>query len=310
MTQSNKNQQEAQARYEYLAQQPFVSYRRRNKAVSGLFEAVAAVFHRRELLGQLVRRELVGKYKDSALGFVWSLVRPLTQLFIYYMVMGEFLGAARGIENFAIFIFAGLTLYGLFSETVVTMTTSIVANGGLIKKVFLPREIFPIAAAGASLFNFSVQLVILIIASLLVGTLVVGTNLLFALGGFAVVLIWALALGLALSAANVFMRDVQFLTDVVVMLLMWFSPIVYSWTFVQSTFDGAGLPWLTELYLANPITIGVIGFQEAFWAGPSNGTLLPDLWLRMLIASVAGLLCLWAAQRYFAKHQANFAQEL
>ncbi len=301
---------QAQARYERLSEKEFVSYRRRENAVGGFFGAVRAVFDRRELLGQLVRRELVGKYKDSTLGVAWSLARPLAQLLIYYLVIGEFLGAARGIDNFAIFIFCGLTLYGLFSETLTMMTSSIVANAGLVKKVYLPREIFPLAALGASLFNFSIQFAILLIAALILGTIAFGVNLLFAVGALLVILIWVLGLGLALAAANVFMRDIQFVVDIVTMLLMWFSPIVYSWTFVESTFSQAGIPWLTEVYLANPITVAVIGFQEAFWAIPSGGELLPYLWLRMLIVGLVGLVVLWLGQRYFAKHQANFAQEL
>lgn len=310
MTEPESAEVRAQSRFAALADQPFVSYRRRNHAVAGFFDALKAVFARRDLLNQLVRRELVGKYKDSALGLVWSLARPLTQLFIYYLVIGKFLGAARGIDNFAVFIFCGLTLYGLFSEIVMGMTSSIVANSGLIKKVYLPREIFPLSAVGAAFFNFFIQFGILIIAALVLGTIAFGVHLLYGLAAILLILIWAIAIGLPLSAANVYMRDIQFLVDIVVMLLMWFSPIVYSWTFVQATFAADGLNWITSIYLANPITIGVIGFQEAFWAGPSGGELLPYLWLRMLIAGAVGLLVLWWGQRYFAKHQANFAQEL
>lgn len=302
--------EETRARFQRLAALPFVSYRSQENALRGFFSAIQAVFARRELLGLLIRRELVGKYKDSALGLLWSLVRPLTQLFIYYLVLGQFLGAARSIDNFAVFIFAGLTIYGLFSEMLVGMTSSIVANSGLIKKVDLPREIFPIAAAGASLFNFLIQFVILLVAALVVGTLFVGWNLLFGLASFVIVVTWGLALGLILSAANVYMRDVQFLVDVIVMLLMWFSPIVYSWTFVRDTFGNAGFDWLTQVYLSNPITVAVIGFQEAFWAIPSGGEPLPGLTGRMAVSFVVGLALLWFGQRYFAKRQANFAQEL
>lgn len=304
------NSAQADARFDRLASLPFVSYRRVKGPTKGFVGAARAVFKRRELLGQLIRRELVGRYKDSALGLIWSLVRPLTQLFIYYMVMGKFLGAARGIENFAIFIFCGLTIYGLFSEMISSMTSSIVSNSGLIKKVFLPREIFPLAAVGASLFNFAIQMVVLLVAASIIRTLTFGPQLLFALGSFLLVLIWGTGLGFVLSAANVFMRDIQFLVEVVMMLLMWFSPIVYSWTFVVGAFDDMGVSWLTGVYLANPLTLAVIGFQEAFWAIPSAGAMLPHLGLRMLIAGIVGLAFLWFGQRFFAKRQADFAQEL
>lgn len=303
-------QQLAAARFERIEQLPLVSYRRRGNAISGFFSAIAAVFQEKRLLGLLVKRELVGMYKDSTLGVVWSMARPLAQLFIYYLVLGEFLGAARNINNFAVFIFTGLTIYGLFSESINSMCVSIITNAGLVKKVYLPREIFPIAALGASLFDFALQLLILTVGALVMGTIVFGINLLYGLAAFVLALTWVLGIGLFLAAANVHLRDAQFLTQVVTMLLMWFSPIVYSWTFVRDVFANAGFEWLTTIYLSNPVTIMVLGFQEAFWTPTSGAESVPFLWLRILIAFVVGLVMLWLGQRYFAKHQANFAQEM
>ncbi|WP_255371603.1 ABC transporter permease [Cellulosimicrobium sp. CUA-896] len=123
----------------------------------------------RELLDMLVRRELKARYKDSTLGFVWSLGRPLAMLLIYYVALGQFLGAARSIPQFAVFIYAGLTAWNLFSESLTAGTGSVVANSGLVKKVYLPREVFPLSSIGSALFNFSIQLVILLAATVLVG---------------------------------------------------------------------------------------------------------------------------------------------
>ena len=298
------------ARYSRLEKLPLATYRRKENAVTGFFNAVREVASRRELLGLLVRRELVGKYKDSSLGLVWSMVRPLTQLLIYYLVMGEFLGAARNINNFAIFIFSGLTIYGLFSEIVNTMTSSIVANSGLIKKVYLPREIFPIAAVGAALVNFGLQMIILLVAAALVGTIVFGANLLFSLLSVLIVLLYAVGVGLFLAAWNVYLRDIQFMVEVIVMLLMWFSPIVYSWTFVADAFKFRGIGWLTNIYINNPVTLAVLGFQKSFWADASDGIMPDDLLLRMGVAALIGVLVLWWGQRVFSRLQPNFAQEL
>jgi ABC-2 type transport system permease protein len=228
------------------------------------------------------------------------------QLLIYAVVVGQFLGAARNIENFAIYLFAGLTAYGLFSEIVGGSTSSIIANSGLVKKVYLPREIFPLSAVGSAIFNFCIQFVILLVAAALFGTLQFSGNLLFGLGGFFVLLVYATAIGLLLSALNVYLRDVQYLVEVLLMLFMWGSPILYHWTFAVQHMPG----WLADIYLNNPITLGVIGFQEAFWASTSNGETLPDLGLRLAIAAVVGIVLLFGAQRVFAKLQGNFAQEL
>ncbi|MGO2110661.1 MAG: ABC transporter permease [Pseudoclavibacter sp.] len=278
---------------------------------TGPVRAVFEVFRHRELLDLLIRRELKARYKDSIFGFLWTLARPLTQLLIYYLVLGQFLGAARGIENFAIFIFAGLTAYGLFSEVLMTMTSTMVVNGGLIKKVYLPREIFPMASVGSSLFNFGIQLVILIIAALAFGQLVPGFHLLYFLASLAIILVYGMAAGLALAAVNVYVRDMQYVVEIVVMLLMWFSPIVYSWTFVGTGLDSLGLPgWIAEVYLHTPLTLAVLGFQVAFWWPSSGGNFPADLGTSMLIAFVIGIVLLWLAQRLFARLEGNFAQEL
>jgi ABC-2 type transport system permease protein len=284
MTYFNEMQQVSDERMRRLASLELETRKQPRNPVSGFITAIRELREHRNLLGLLVRREVVGRYKDSVLGFAWSLIRPLTQLLIYYLVMGQFLGAARSIENFAVYIFTGLTLYSLFSETLTAMTGSIIANAGLVKKVYLPREIFPLATLGSSLFNFILQMVILVAAALLTGSL---------------------------TSTNVYFRDVQYLVEVLMMLLMWFSPIVYSWTFVHDAFVNFGVPWLTEIYIDNPLTLAVLGFQVAFWA-PSSPTASfpPELMTRMGIAIVFGLILVWVGQRIFARLQGNFAQEL
>jgi ABC-2 type transport system permease protein len=266
------------------------------RGVTGTVASIREIWEQRRLLGLLTGRELKSRYKDSAGGFLWSLAKPLTQLFIYYLVIGQFLGAARNIENFAIYIFAGLTIYTLFSEIVGAGTGSIIANAGLVKKVYLPREIFPLAAVGSAMFNFLVQFVILIVAS----------NLLCGLAALVLILVWGTAIGVLLAALNVYLRDIQYLVEVVLLLLMWASPILYSWQQAASI-----LPqWLLEIYVNSPITLAVLGFQEAFWSEASNGVPLPHLALRMLIAGVIGLIALFGAQRVFSRLQGDFAQEL
>ena len=136
----------------------------------GVADSIREVVAQREMLGLLVKRDLKSKYKDSALGFLWSLARPLVQLLIYYVVLGQFLGAARGIPDFAVYIFTGLTAMGLFTEIAVGGTGSIIANAGLVKKVYVPREVFPLASVGSALFNFAVQLVVLLVATFVVGS--------------------------------------------------------------------------------------------------------------------------------------------
>jgi len=278
----------------------------------GTLASVRDILGKRELLNFLVRRELKSKYKDSVLGFFWSLMRPLVQLGVYYVAIGKFMGASATTPDYAVFIYTGLSAWTLFSEIMLIGTGSIVANSGLVKKVYLPREVFPLSVVGSALFNFGIQLVILIGATVLVGKFPLGSRWWYFVLALAVLLVWSTALALLLSAVNVYLRDVQYLVDVVLMLLFWASPIVYSWGQVAGKFHGA----LRDLYLSNPMTLVIMGFQKTFWVAADKeiaqgkllfpGHLVPALG----IAFGVGLVFLWLCQRIFARLQSNFAQEL
>lgn len=287
----------------------------------GFISALAEVLRHRELLQLLVNRELKQRYKDSSLGFLWTLIRPLVMLAIYYVAIGQFLSAARNVPEFAIFVFSGLTIWGLFAEIVSAGTVSILGNGGLIKKVYLPREIFPIATIGSALVNFAVQFLVLIIGAILLGGVDLNWNLLYIPAAIAVVLIYGLALALALSALNVYLRDVQFLVEVGMQIFFWVSPIVYAWAFVADALPG----WAAQIYLLNPMTNAVLAFQRAIWSAGSEtvdlGTAAkpnivpPQPWpefmeLRLLVIFLVGVGLVWIAHRIFRRLEGNFAQEI
>lgn len=301
----------AQDRYAALAQQELVTVGSGAGSGKGFIASIREVTKQREMLSLLVRRDLKSRYKDSALGFVWTLVRPITQLVIYYVVIGHFLNAAKGIPDFAIYVFTGLTAYGLFSEIISSGTSSIVGNAGLIKKVYLPREIFPLASVGSALFNFMIQLGILLIATVALGkshALPLTPELIYFIPALAVLLVFATAFGILLSAVNVYLRDIQYLVEVVLLLLLWASPIVYAWGMVKNAL-GPGL--LLELYTNNPVTLAVLGFQRAFWTSGHDVVPYPDfLMLRLGIAFVVGAILIAVFQRVFARLQGNFAQVL
>jgi ABC-2 type transport system permease protein len=311
---------ESQARAARLAAEPLRPAGPRTGFITGTVQSLRDIAGQRELLGLLVRRELKAKYKDSALGFFWSLARPLAMLLVYYVAIGKFLNVEAnprnpgGIPDFAIFIFTGLTAWQLFSDIVIGGTGSIVGNSGLIKKVYLPREVFPMSVVGASLVNFVFQFAVLIGATLVLRSFPTGGRWGYALLAFAVLVVWATALGTLLSAVNVYLRDVQYLVEIMIMILFWASPIIYAWNMVDARIDGL-LKWL---YLANPMTQVVMGFQKTFWvAGDTwevDGTLAasyPENLAEMLgITLAVSIVLLWLAQRVFARLQANFAQEL
>jgi ABC-2 type transport system permease protein len=308
------DQAEAKERFASVEALPFIVTSSRSGLFRGSVRSVRAVASHGELLFLLVKREIRARYKDSYLGIVWSLFRPLAQLLIYYFAIGQILGAARQVPDFAIFVFIGLTMWGLFAEIMNSGTSSIVANAGLIKKVYLPREIFPLSAVGGALFNFAVQLVILIAALFIFSAVPGPESLGFAPLALLLLVVYATAFALILSAINVYLRDVQHLVEIGLIVGFWASPIVYSFTFVHQVLAGT---LLEQIYLSNPVTLAVLGMQKALWAAGSRETdgvsaqVWPDdLGLRMTVAVAIGLVLLWLAQRVFARLQSNFAQEL
>jgi ABC-2 type transport system permease protein len=298
---------EAVTRNARLLDEPWQSSAPSGGLFSGTGRSLGEILGRRELLGLLVRRELKARYKDSSLGFLWSLLRPLSTLLVYYVAIGKFLGAQRSIPDFAIYIFTGLTIWQLFSEIIGSSTGSIVGNSGLVKKVYLPREIFPLSTVGSALFNFGTQMVILFGAVLVVGRVPTGSRLLYLPLSLAVILVFATAFGLALAAINVYLRDVQYLVEISLTVLFWASPIVYSWRLVQGAIGGT---WFETLYLSNPVTLSVLGMQRAIWVAGSGEPFPSHLGTRLVLALVVGMVLLWLSQRLFNRLEGNFAQEL
>lgn len=275
--------------------------------VTGTAQSLRDIWSYRELLVLLTRRELKSRYKDSSLGFVWSLIRPLAQLLIYYIALGKFLGAERAIPDYAVFVYTGLTAWQLFSEIVSSGTGSIVANGGLVKKIYLPREVFPLCTVGSALFNFVIQIGILVIACFAVGKPPTGTDLLYVPLALLVLLLFSVGLAFLLSALNVYLRDMQYLVEIGLMIGFWTAPTVYSWEQVHKVLGGG---FLGQLYDLNPLSNVILAFQKAFWVAGNDRPAPPHIWLNLAILTGVGLVFLWLCQRVFSRLQNNFAQEL
>lgn len=311
----------ARQRAERLAAQPLVKLASGpGNFFGGTIAGIREMWDRRELQGILVRREMKNRYKDSTLGFLWTLIKPIAMLLIYFLAIGQILGAARDVPSFAIFVFTGLTLWGLYSDMLTSSTMSILQNAALIKKVYLPRQVFPFASVGSALLNFLVQFGVLVAAILIFQQVPISWDIFYIFPAVLLVLVFGTALALVLSSLNVFFRDVQYLIEVAVTMLFWASPIVYSYTNVNQVIGGT---LVEQLYLANPITVAILAFQRALWLhGPDvvetfaakgidlSSAYPADLDVRLLVMLLVGLVFLWFADRLFHRLQGNFAQEI
>lgn len=269
------------------------------------------IWRYRELLTNLVRKELKVKYKGSFLGFAWSLARPLLMLLIYYIAIGKFLKSP--VPDFVIFLFSGLVAWTFFADVVNGATSVITGNAGLIKKVYFPREILPLSVVGAALVQFVLMVGVLFVVVLASGRSLDPLKLLYLPFALVPLLLFATAIALLMSAANVYLRDTQHLVEVGLLFWFYMTPILYAFGTVQDKIAGTG-SWVEQIYLGNPMAVVCFGFQEAIYQTRSvGGTQLlydGDLSLRLGAVTLASAVFLWFAQRVFARAQGNFAQEL
>lgn len=279
----------------------------------GVAKGLAAVVAHRYLLNLLVRKELRVRYQASVLGLAWSYVKPGAQFAVFYFVMGEFLNLSRALPPFAIFLFSGIIVINLFTEILGNATRSIVQNGPLVRKIFLPRQLFPMSSVLVALVHFLPQVVILVVGALVTGWRPDPMGMVAALLGLAIVLTLALGLGLIFAAVNVAFRDIENTVDLITMVAVWFSPVLYSVALVRDRFGPDS--WLTILYEANPLTVAVELFHRAFWwpaADPSvrDGALIDDVMTRGAISLVICAALLVVGDRVFTRMSSKFAQEL
>ncbi|GAB3283256.1 ABC transporter permease [Sinomonas notoginsengisoli] len=270
---------------------------------------LADAFRARFLLKLLVRKELKVRYRGSVLGLLWSYVKPGVQFLVFYLALGVFLGLNKGTENYAVYLFSGIILINFFSEALGNAARSIVGNGSLIKKIYLPRELFPVASVWVSGVHFFPQLVVLVVACIFSGWHPSLLQLAAAVAAFVVVALLATGLGLFFGSVNVYFRDFENIVDLLLMVVTWASPVLYVWTMVR---DALGTAFLT-FYQANPLTIAVEVFHYAFWYPTTSGSAeLPPhllaLWLP--IGLVTSTVVVVAGQYTFRRLEGRFAQEL
>jgi ABC-2 type transport system permease protein len=218
------------------------------------------------------------------------------------------LGAARSVEQFAIFIFVGLIFWNLISSSISAGSTSMTVNGALLKKVWFPREVLPLTSFVVSAVNFIVQFGVLILAFLIFNSWPQIGNLLYLIPIFLIVFPVAFGMSLIFSVLNVRFRDTQFIVEVGLVLGFWLSPVLYPWTFAFQFLTS--LPFgafLQQLYLLNPFGLVVMAAQQALWspmsteAGKAYQFFDSPFSTRLWLTVFASWIFLYIAQRVFAR---------
>lgn len=278
---------------------------------SGLWDVVRWHY----LLRLLVRTGVTTRYRNSVLGWTWSYVRPAAQFLVFWVVLGLFLNLERGVPNYAVYLFSGIVVINLFSEAFKNATTSIVNNAPLVRKVYLPRQLFAVSAVIVAFVHFLPQAALLLIVCLLLGWIVNISvlSILAILAGMILVMLFALGLGLLFGAVNVRFRDAENIVELLLLLATWASPVLYHWTMVQDAIVQLGWPeWVLEVYLLNPITQAVELFHFAFWYPVTQTTLplAPDLAINTLWTFLISVVAILIGQTVFRRLEGRFAQDL
>jgi ABC-2 type transport system permease protein len=289
-----------------------------------LRQRIRDIWQYRELLLGMTRKELKVKYKNSILGFVWSLLNPATSLVVFYFVFQIIL--KNGIPVFAILLIAGILPWNLFSSALPAACGSVVSNASIVKKVSFPRETLPLASVGASLVHFFLQLIVLVafLGIFRHGPAVAYLPLL--IPALIALLLLTGAIGVLLSAINVHLRDMQHLLEIGLQVWFWVTPIVYAYRLVSDRFVGHSNNahnFLFVLYRLNPVTPIVLTFQRALYGATSPiGSagkpvhILPDhagqwwyLWQLLAVAAFSIGLFVFAL-KVFGRLEGNFAEDL
>ncbi|MBO9542039.1 ABC transporter permease [bacterium] len=214
------------------------------------------MFQYRELFFNLVSRELQSRYKGSYLGFLWSLLNPLLMMVVYSVIFSIVMRIK--IENYSLYLFAGLLPWTWFSTALSNGAGSIIFNSSLVKKVYLPTELLPVVAVTTNLINFllTIPILLLFIAfhhvpltwALLAVPLVIAVQFLFTLG-----------VAMFLAVLNVFFRDIEQLIGVIILVWMYGSPILYSPDMVPEKFR--------LFYDLNPMAAIIHSYHQIFIHG-------------------------------------------
>lgn len=277
-------------------------------ATPGANHGLLSVFSYRYLLALLVKKEVSVRYRGSVLGWLWSFAKPLAQFLVLWVALGIIVRVGGEIELYPVYLFAGMILVNFFIEAFSNGTRSLVDNAELIKKIYLPRELFPIASTIVAIVNFLPQVLVLLVVTMFIGWQPMWqTPVAFLL---ATIIIAVLATGLAMlfGAINVSFRDAQNFVDLITMTALWASPVLYSMSLVE----GPAPDWLLVLYQLNPVTPAVELMHLAFWAPVTSDPASHDSMLSIftLIAFLSSLLVLFIGQLVFRRLEGRFAQDL
>jgi lipopolysaccharide transport system permease protein len=269
---------------------------------TSLKSLVKSLWHNRQLIFQMTKREVVGRYQGSAMGLAWSFFNPVLLLIVYTFVFSEIFksrwsgaGGNDSKTQFAVLLFAGMIVHGLFSEVINRAPSLILSNVNYVKKVVFPIEILPVVTMCATLFHSLISITVLLTAFILFNGYLPWT-IVFIPVVLLPLIILSTGIAWMLASLGVFLRDVGQFIGIVTTLLMFLSPVFYPITAVPERFR----PFI----MANPLTFIIEQAREVLIWGH-----YPD-WAGLGIYTLAATSVACAGYAWFQKTRKGFADVL
>lgn len=264
---------------------------------AGPISMVASLWRNRSLISQMTKREVIGRYRGSVMGLAWSFFNPILMLAVYTFVFSEifksrWVGVDTGKGGFAILLFVGMIVHGLFAECANRAPSLVMTNSNYVKKVVFPLEILPVITLGSALFHSCISLIVLLAAQFLIMDQLYWTAILFPL--ILVPLILAtLGISWLLASLGVYLRDVGHVITVLTTVLLFLSPVLYPVAALPEVYK----PWLK----LNPLTYIIEESRSVLLFGH-----MPQ-WSSLGVAIVIGAVIASIGFWFFQKTRKGFA---
>lgn len=252
----------------------------------------------RQMIISLVRKDLRGRYKGSVLGFMWTFINPLFQLIVYSFVFSTILRS--NIEKYYLFLFVALIPWIFFSAAITGGSTSVLSQKDLVKKIYFPREVLPIAYVTSCFVNMLLCFIVVFVVVFISGTKLSILGLVYL--PIVMIVEYILALGIAMitSAVTVYFRDLEHILGIISMAWMYFTPVVYS----QDLILDSGMPEKFKFLFmhVNPMTSIINAYRTILYYGaaPDMSTLVEAVFLGVIFL-VVGLLIFSRLKKHFAE---------
>lgn len=248
----------------------------------------------REMIISLVHRDLKGRYKNSVLGFAWTFVNPLLQLAVYTVVFSTIM--KMGIRDYYLLLFVALVPWIFFSTCVVSGCNCVLEQGDMVKKIYFPREVLPVAFVTSQFINMLLSFIVVFAVLILSGKGMNPTALLFL--PLIMIIEYFLALGMTLlfSALTVFFRDLSNILAIVVMAWQWATPVMYPAEIIPAQFQ--------TLMAFNPMYAIIVAYRQILYYKE-----IPDIHT-LISAVVMGVVLLVAGELVFSRKSKIFADYL